>query len=105
MRDSATLLIHCPDRKGLVAAISSFLFAHGANILHADQHQDNELGLFFMRVEWSLADFDLDDQDFRSDGSSPAGRVRFGRYLSGGIRVTGLPRQRASVYILTSWAG
>ncbi|MEK7752593.1 MAG: ACT domain-containing protein, partial [Acidobacteriota bacterium] len=45
MRDSATLLIHCPDRKGLVAAISSFLFAHGANILHADQHQDNELGL------------------------------------------------------------
>ena len=74
MRDSATLLIHCPDRKGLVAAISSFLFAHGANILHADQHQDNELGLFFMRVEWSLADFDLADNDFRSEFSPIAAR-------------------------------
>ena len=74
MRDSATLLIHCPDRKGLVAAISSFLFAHGANILHADQHQDNELGLFFMRVEWSLADFDLGDRDFRSEFSPVAAR-------------------------------
>jgi len=74
VRDSATLLIHCPDRKGLVAAISSFLFAHGANILHADQHQDNELGLFFMRVEWSLADFDLGDNDFRSEFSPIAAR-------------------------------
>ncbi|MCX6638167.1 MAG: formyltetrahydrofolate deformylase [Acidobacteria bacterium] len=74
MRDSATLLIHCPDRKGLVAAISNFLFAHGANILHADQHQDNELGLFFMRVEWSLADFDLGDKDFRSEFSPIAAR-------------------------------
>jgi hypothetical protein len=40
-----------------------------------------------------------------SDGSSPAGRARFGRHLFGRIRVTGFPRQRASVYILTSWAG
>jgi formyltetrahydrofolate deformylase len=52
-------LIDCPDRKGIVAAIANFLYDHGANILHADQHQDNDLGLFFMRVEWSLADFDL----------------------------------------------
>jgi len=63
--DSAILLIHCPDRKGIVAAISSFLYDRGANILHADQHQDNDLGLFFMRVEWDLADFALDDAGFR----------------------------------------
>jgi formyltetrahydrofolate deformylase len=56
---TAILLIDCPDRKGIVAAIANFLYDHGANILHADQHQDNDLGLFFMRVEWSLADFDL----------------------------------------------
>ena len=50
------LLLHCPDRKGLVAAIAQFLFEHGANILHAAQHQDNDLNLFFMRVEFALED-------------------------------------------------
>jgi len=52
MNDSAVLLIDCPDRKGLVARVSGLLYEWGANILHADQHQDHELGLFFMRVEW-----------------------------------------------------
>jgi formyltetrahydrofolate deformylase len=37
-----------------VARVSSLLYEQGANILHADQHQDHELGLFFMRVEWAL---------------------------------------------------
>ena len=54
MRDSAVLLIDCPDRRGLVARVSGMLYEHGANILHADQHRDHDLGLFFMRVEWSL---------------------------------------------------
>jgi formyltetrahydrofolate deformylase len=56
MSDTAVLLIDCPDRKGLVARVAGLLYAHGANILHADQHQDHELGLFFMRVEWGLAE-------------------------------------------------
>jgi formyltetrahydrofolate deformylase len=67
MPNSAILLIHCPDRKGIVAGVSGFLHRHGANILHADQHQDNDLGLFFMRVEWDLADFALDDAAFRAE--------------------------------------
>src|SRR6185312_10306783 len=54
MKDTAVLLIDCPDRKGLVARVSGLLFEHGANILHADQHHDHELGLFFMRVEWGI---------------------------------------------------
>ncbi|MGA9069112.1 MAG: formyltetrahydrofolate deformylase [Terracidiphilus sp.] len=54
MKDSAVLLIDCPDQKGLVARVSSLLYQHGANILHADQHQDHDQGLFFMRVEWAL---------------------------------------------------
>ena len=65
MNESAVLLLHSTDRKGLVATIANFLFAHGGNILHADQHQDAELGLFFMRIEWSLRDFDLDELRFR----------------------------------------
>jgi formyltetrahydrofolate deformylase len=59
VRDTATLLIDCPDQRGIVAAVSEFLYRHGANIVHADQHQDAELKLFFMRVEWDMADFTL----------------------------------------------
>ncbi|VVM08350.1 formyltetrahydrofolate deformylase [Methylacidimicrobium cyclopophantes] len=60
MSESAVLLITCPDRKGLVSSIANFLFQHDGNILHADQHQDAELGLFLMRVEWDLTGFALD---------------------------------------------
>src|SRR5208283_4663451 len=59
MNNTAVLLIDCPDRKGLVAAVASLLYRFGANITHADQHQDHEAGLFFMRVEWALEGFDL----------------------------------------------
>jgi len=66
VKNSAILLIDSPDRKGLVAKISTFLYDHGANILHADQHRDNEAGLFFMRIEWELDSFALDDAAFRA---------------------------------------
>jgi formyltetrahydrofolate deformylase len=59
MNHSAVLRITCPDRKGLVAAVAGLLYRHGANITHADQHQDYDAGLFFMRVEWTLEEFDL----------------------------------------------
>lgn len=61
---SAVLLVNCPDRKGIVAGIAAFLYQHGGNILHADQHQDSKRGLFFMRVEWDLKEFDLDRASF-----------------------------------------
>ncbi len=64
MKNSATLLITCPDTKGIVAAIADFLYQHNANILHADQHQDAENSLFLMRVEWDLKDFSLDEGSF-----------------------------------------
>jgi formyltetrahydrofolate deformylase len=56
-RNSAILLISCPDQKGLNAAIADFIFRNNGNILHADEHQDEDLGLFLMRVEWDLAGF------------------------------------------------
>ncbi len=64
MENIATLLLYCEDRKGLVFAIARFILEHGGNILHADQHQDATLGLFFMRIQWSLAGFDLDQETF-----------------------------------------
>ncbi len=63
-RKSATLLISCPDRKGLVATIANFLMSYNANILHADQHQDDTENLFLMRVEWDLDGFTLPIDSF-----------------------------------------
>jgi len=74
MRNTAVLLINCPDRKGLVAAVASLLYRYGANITHADQHQDHEAGLFFMRVEWSLEGFDV--SAFRAEFQTTAAELR-----------------------------
>ena len=64
MKKTAILLIDCPDSKGIVATVGEFLYRHGANILHADQHQDAERNLFLMRVEWDLLTFDFDPGEF-----------------------------------------
>lgn len=54
---SAILLMHCPDRPGLVAAVAEFIHCGGGNIIHLDQHVDQEKRVFFMRVEWELERF------------------------------------------------
>jgi formyltetrahydrofolate deformylase len=56
---TAVLLARGPDRKGLVATIAGFLYRHGANILHADQHNDALAGMFFQRIEFVLDGMDL----------------------------------------------
>jgi len=70
MKNTATLLVTCPDRKGIVAAIADFLLRHDANILHADQHQDAENNLFLMRVEWDLQGSAINPDNF-ADHFSP----------------------------------
>jgi len=79
MRNTAVLLINCPDRKGLVAAVASLLYRYGANITHADQHQDHEAGLFFMRVEWTLEGFDL--SAFRTEFQTLAAELQMQWHL------------------------
>jgi formyltetrahydrofolate deformylase len=56
---TATLLVSCRDRTGLVAALSEFVFKNDGNILDADQHAEVETGLFFMRLRWDLGAFKL----------------------------------------------
>jgi formyltetrahydrofolate deformylase len=56
---TATLLISCRDQKGLVASVSDFLYRHDGNIVHADQHTDQEEIVFLQRVEWELEGFAL----------------------------------------------
>src|ERR1022692_2822012 len=74
MKNAAVLLIDCPDRKGLVAAVASLLYRYGANITHADQHQDHEASLFFMPVEWTLDGFDL--SAFRAEFQTTAAELQ-----------------------------
>jgi formyltetrahydrofolate deformylase len=60
----ARMLISCPDQPGIVAAVSQFLFEHGANIVQSDQYtMDPEGGMFFIRIE-----FDLPELAKRVDG-------------------------------------
>jgi len=56
---TAILLVTCPDRKGLVAALTEFVFRHGGDIVHAEQHTDELDGVFFQRIEFRTADLDL----------------------------------------------
>ena len=73
-KNAAILLIHCPDKPGIVVAITDFIHNNGGNILYLDQHVDNEKGLFFMRVEWDLARFSIADErigeEFLKDAAS-----------------------------------
>lgn len=54
---NAILLLSCPDKKGIVAGVSNFIFKNGGNIVHADQHTSVGSKTFFMRIEWELNGF------------------------------------------------
>jgi formyltetrahydrofolate deformylase len=64
MRNSAILLIQCPDRKGLDATIADFIYRNGGNILHFEQHQAGEEHFYLARIEWDLNGFQLDLKEF-----------------------------------------
>ena len=73
--DVGRLLISCPDRPGVVAAVSHFLFDRGANIIHSDQHStERGRGMFLMRIEFQLPRLDEQQQDFQQAFKSIAGR-------------------------------
>jgi formyltetrahydrofolate deformylase len=63
MSDTATLLIHCPDRPGLVHDVTGFIFAHKGNIIDLQQHINPDENVFFMRLEWSLEKFTLEKSE------------------------------------------
>jgi formyltetrahydrofolate deformylase len=69
MPETATLLVLCPDQKGLVSGISNFIFRNGGNILQSDQYTDVEAGVFLARFEFHLAGFQIpSDQIARQFG-------------------------------------
>jgi formyltetrahydrofolate deformylase len=60
LADTATILVSCPDRRGLVAALGQLLYGHGANILSADQHTDPTANMFFQRIVVDLREIHAD---------------------------------------------
>jgi formyltetrahydrofolate deformylase len=58
--EQAVLLVSCPDRRGIVAALAQVLHGHGANILDADQHTDPVAGQFFQRIRFDLSELNTD---------------------------------------------
>ena len=56
---TATMLIHCPDKKGIILSVTNYISRNNGNIVDLDQHVDSEQKIFFMRVEWTLSDFNI----------------------------------------------
>ena len=59
---TATMLIHCPDEKGIILSVTNYISRNNGNIVDLDQHVDSEQKIFFMRVEWTLSDFNIQEK-------------------------------------------
>ncbi|RKD91234.1 formyltetrahydrofolate deformylase [Mangrovibacterium diazotrophicum] len=58
-KNTAILLIHCPDKQGILATVTEFLNKNNGNIIYLDQYVDRVEKIFYMRVEWELEGFDI----------------------------------------------
>jgi formyltetrahydrofolate deformylase len=56
-KNTAILLVHCDDKKGINAEITDFVYKNNGNVIHLDQHVDRQEKVFFMRIEWELEGF------------------------------------------------
>lgn len=56
-KDTAVLLLHCPDKQGIIATVTEFINVNKGNIIYLDQHTDTVQKVFFMRIEWELEGF------------------------------------------------
>lgn len=58
-KNTAVLLMHCPDKPGIVRAVTDFLYENNGNVVYLDQHTDHSCGQFFMRIEWEIENFQI----------------------------------------------
>jgi len=54
MKPTAILLLHCPDKQGIISDVTKFITDNKGNIVYLDQYVDREDAMFFMRIEWEL---------------------------------------------------
>jgi formyltetrahydrofolate deformylase len=90
----ATLLVSCPDRRGIVAALAQVLYGHGANILDSDQHIDAGAGQFFQRIRFDLTELHTDRGTLEGAIREVAERFAMQWRLSHGRR-----RKRMAVFV------
>lgn len=91
----ATLLISCPDRRGIVAALAQVLTGHGANIVHSDQHTDRTLGQFFQRIVFDTAEMTTDRHTSEGGISEVAERFSMDYRLS----YQNDPKKRVAIFV------
>jgi formyltetrahydrofolate deformylase len=94
MRNSAILLVQCPDRHGIVSAVADLIDLHHGNILHADQHLDLDTKLFLLRVEWDLDGFNVSVDDFSAAFESIAAKFQMKWKLA-----LSSTRQRVAIFV------
>jgi formyltetrahydrofolate deformylase len=94
VEQTATLLVCCPDRKGLVAALAQLLYGHGANILDADQHTDPVAGQFFQRIKFDLSELHTDRTSLETAISEVAQRFSMNWRIA-----DGRSRSRTAIFV------
>jgi formyltetrahydrofolate deformylase len=92
--DVATLLVSCPDQRGIVAALAQLLYGHGANILDADQHTDTVAGQFFQRIRFDLSQIHTDRTSLERGIGEVAERFRMTWRMAWG----GVPK-RVAIFV------
>lgn len=81
--DTAVLRMHCPDQPGIIAVITDFITSNGGNIVYLDQYVDPVEGVFYMRVEWELAEFTIPREKLRDYFATLyAGRYNLTHHIS-----------------------
>jgi formyltetrahydrofolate deformylase len=94
VEQTATLLVCCPDRKGLVAALAQVLYGHGANILDADQHTDPVAGQFFQRIKFDMSELHTDRRSLETAIAEVAERFSMSWRIA-----NGLGRPRTAIFV------
>ncbi len=79
---NAILLVSCPDRKGLVKEISSFIADNGGNIVNFDQHIDEQTKTFLARVEWDIREFKIPKEQIEGEFKKVAQRFEMNFKIS-----------------------
>lgn len=70
--NKAILLFICPDQRGLVTRISSFIYKRKGNVLSLNEFVDTDTSTFFLRVSWDMEGFNLNEAGFRREFNSLA---------------------------------
>ena len=70
MKNTAIMLLSCRDSKGIVAAVTAFIYQNNGNIVTADQYTDFDDGMFFMRIEWELDGFRFTPDEIKNGAFS-----------------------------------